>query len=467
MNKFEKFLFKKIEVWVVLIFLLLFFFITIFYGHLVFDHYHNNKIFKNKFHRYLVWSSEIPTKLKKYFDYKDSFEGISYGTPQGKSLNYNKKPRFKRYAPAKKNNELLAMSIYDFKKGHGVVNIIDLNNFKEIFSYDHDPLKYRDNIKNFKEFNISRLKDSATKGRTFYNHPLILENGDMIAHNWGLLFRINLCGELVWINDDDEYGHSIMQDYEGNIWVGSDKKPYSKIVMEKLPLYNEYHEGAINKIDVNSGKTLFSKSIAEIMIENSIGGDDIFGSEDPFHDNDIEPVLYDSEFFKKGDLFISIRNKDLIIQYDYKKNKVLRSIRGPFSGFHDPDVISSEEISIFNNNQVPNTKEFSEILIYNLKTNKFKKIHNEVLKSLNFKSFNNGLADFSKKGSILIEETNGGRLIFFNSDGLEWEFINIDENNEKRPVYAIFWSRLITDESLVEKLKYEYKNFKKEKCINY
>ena len=281
------------------------------------------------------------------------------------------------------------------------------------------------------------------------------------------MFRINLCGKLVWINDDDEYGHSIMPDYEGNIWLGSDKKPYSKIVMEKLPLYNEYHEGAINKIDVNSGKTLFSKSIAEIMIENSIGGDDIFGSEDPFHDNDIEPVLYDSEFFKKGDLFIPIRNKDLIIQYDYKKNKVLRSIRGPFSGFHDPDVISSEEISIFNNNQVPNTKEFSEILIYNLKTNKFKKIHNEVLKSLNFKSFNNGLADFSKKGSILIEETNGGRLIFFNSDGLEWEFINIDENNEKRPVYAIFWSRLITDESLVEKLKYEYKNFKKEKCINY
>ena len=71
---------------------------------------------------------------------------------------------------------------------------------------------------------------------------------------------------------------------------------------------------------------------------------------DPIHLNDIEPALYDSKYWKKGDLFLSSRHQSAIIHYRPEINKVINYLTGPFSQQHDVDIISDEEISIFDNN---------------------------------------------------------------------------------------------------------------------
>ena len=64
-------------------------------------------------------------------------------------------------------------------------------------------------------------------------------------------------------------------------------------------------------------------------------------------------------------------------------------------------------------------------------------------------------------GSSMLEETNSGRILFFNSKGeLEWEFLNIGEDGK---IYPISWSRLISDVDLVKNIKESISN---KKCTN-
>ena len=91
---------------------------------------------------------------------------------------------------------------------------------------------------------------------------------------------------------------------------------------------------------------------------------------DPIHVNDIEPAMSSSEYWNKGDLFLSLRNKNSIVHYRPSENRVINYIKGPFLRQHDVDIISDNEISIFNNN-ISIHKKISEILIYNFENNSF------------------------------------------------------------------------------------------------
>ena len=50
-------------------------------------------------------------------------------------------------------------------------------------------------------------------------------------------------------------------------------------------------------------------------------------SGEPIHLNDIEPVLKDGKFWKKGDLFLSSRSQSAIIHYRPKLNKVVNYLK--------------------------------------------------------------------------------------------------------------------------------------------
>ena len=115
------------------------------------------------------------------------------------------------------------------------------------------------------------------------------------------------------------------------------------------------------------------------------------------------------------------------------------------------DIISKNQISIFNNNNFFDSNKYSEILIYNFETKKFQKLINNQLKDENFKTSTNGLSHYFKDGALLVEEQNHGRLILFDKEGnKEWEYVNI---NKKNQVGYIKWVRIIEDEKFIEKFK--------------
>ena len=113
------------------------------------------------------------------------------------------------------------------------------------------------------------------------------------------------------------------------------------------------------------------------------------------------------------------------------------------------NIINNKEISIFNNNAIStirgkNILSNSKVLIYNLEKNKFYKKFSESMHSNNVKTAENGLSEILNDGSMLVEETDQGRILMFDSGGdLEWEFVNKGKNGK---VYNLWWSRIIEDE---------------------
>ena len=322
-------------------------------------------------------------------------------------------------------------------------------------------------IQNQDEFATQDI-DRSPKRYQYY-HPIILEDGSLISHS--PLFKIDICSNLLWINDSDFFHHSIEKDHDNNLWVGGQIRPHSKKYIKGLNI-DEYLDDSIVKFS-SDGEIIFNKSVTEILIENKIGNVEnfldlnrdgkagIFYDRDPIHLNDIQPALSKSLFWEKDDVFLSLRGRSAIIQYRPTTNKIINYITGPFSQQHDIDIISDKEISIFNNNNFFIDNEISEILIYDLETKKFKKLFNKQLQNENFKTLTQGLSHIFEDGSLLIEEQNHGRIILFNNEGeKEWEFVN---KNEKGEIGFINWSRIIEDELFINTYK---KLIDRKKCIN-
>ena len=119
----------------------------------------------------------------------------------------------------------------------------------------------------------------------------------------------------------------------------------------------------------------YKKSIIEMLIENKKEMQKIIQILicDPIHLNDVEPVFLDSKYWKKGDLFLSIRSLSSIVHYRPSTNEILNYIIGPFAHQHDIDIVSDNEISIFNNNNFLIDGKYSEVLIYNFEDKNLRK----------------------------------------------------------------------------------------------
>jgi len=391
-----------------------------------------------------------------------------------KSINFDKPPilskhkdkkRFKQFI-SNKRNALLVLPRYDHDLNRSVIDIVDLNDFKVIHTYKHNVSEMHEQVTNTIEF--PRLTIDNSPNRFKYYHTLILDDGSLIGHAiYSPEFKIDFCSNLEWINDEEVFHHSQMLDHEKNIWVAGQLRPYSKYV-KMYQIKKDFGDDAIIKIN-SDGKILYKKSVIEILIENEILPNNLKNLKhwneedrlDPIHLNDIEPVLFDSEYWKTGDVFLSTPVESAIIHYRPSTNKVINYITGPFAGQHDVDIISEKEISIFNNNNFIFENEHSQVLIYNFETNEFKKLFNDQLQNENFKTLSEGLSHTFKDGALMVEEQNHGRILLFNNKGQkEWEFVNKDKNGD---IGFISWSRVIEDEVFIEKFKSLVKN---RKCTN-
>ena len=412
----------------------------------------------------VILISEAPMNIKNMFKYKT----INLYAVNNKIhlLKHIDKKRFEQFLEDKRN-ALLVLTRYDYSMGRSVIDIVDLSNFKIIHTYKHDIEELHNKVFNTSKF--PNLRINMTPERFRYRHPLLFEDGSIITHaNSSIGLKIDFCSNLEWINDKELFHHSQMLDHEGNLWVGGHMTPKSKYV-KKYSIKN-YLDDSIIKMNTK-GKILFNKSVTEILIENNIFPNNFALAAamnttpekeiDPIHLNDIEPAFIDTKYWKRGDVFLSIRHQSAIIHYRPITNKVINYITGPFANQHDIDIISDKEISIFNNNNFFVNNDYSEVIIYNFETKKFKTLFNDQLQKNNFKTYSEGLSHIFKDGALMVEEQNHGRIILFNNKGEKvWEFINKDKNGD---IGDISWSRVIEDELFIKKFKSLVKN---KRCLN-
>ncbi len=364
----------------------------------------------------------------------------------------------------------LLLSRYEGDLKEGIVELIDLTNFKVLHTWNPDIDDFNKLVNKDDEF--KHLNRDNTNFRQVLHHPILIEDGGLFFGWETPLRKIDSCSNLILQNQHDMFHHSIEKDIEGNIWVPSMIYPQSlpiEMVGRNIPKDGGYYDDAIVKLSPN-GEILFEKSVSQILIDNgmeyqlfSLGNKNI----DPIHLNDIQPVDFDGEFWKKGDLFLSPRNLSMILLYRPSTNKIIWTGSGPFFYQHDVDILNNHKISVFNNNykhfasgQVVDGQ--NEVIIYDFKTNEYSYYLNESLMKNDVRTKTEGRSQILPNGDLFVEESNYGRSLYFNSDGsLRWTHVNSAKNNE---VYRVGWSRILYKDNDIKIVKNFLKS--RSKCNN-
>ena len=474
-------MFKKIELWVVLLIFIIFFIFLIVFGEVLRHTYKGGdrygtigNIFKT--------IAEIPVNMKRILS---SGEDLKVQVPK----DFSDKKVFTRYI-TKERNKLLLLTRFDGDTKTPLVEVKDLNTFKTLHTYSADLENLLGKINTTdKEFeHLKKDLDPTFQKRFLYQHPIVDENLNLIFSGYSLgalLYKIDFCSNYVWSNATDIFHHSHELDHENNIWAPIYVYPYENLEKYNEKKYftdennffdekeNEFFDNGIAKVDQN-GKRLLHKSVVDILIENNL--EDFLLSKaalksNPIHLNDIQPANFDSKYWKKGDIFLSNKHLYSIIHYRPDTNKIISILYGDREDFkikfynhetgevkkisdfqmstqHDVDIISDKEIAFFHN--APNNPT-SDIKIFNYETMKITKKFNDSFIKHSVKTPAQGLFEILDDGSLFVEENNSGRLLLFDENGeLEWEYINRDENGN---IYSLGWTRIIEDQEIIAKFK--------------
>lgn len=273
-------------------------------------------------------------------------------------------------------------------------------------------------------------------------HALLDKSGDIYVGS-GPMIKAGLCSALTLFQDDSIYHHSLERGVDGGFWVPSHLEPKTVDIG-----HQGFMDDGVVLVDPD-GRVQFKKSVIQLLDENGLGyliygkGD---ANNDPIHLNDIQPVLRDGKYWKKGDLFLSLRHQSMIILYRPSSNQVVWFKQGPWMHQHDVDILSDHEIAVYNNNAALRgvsdwvVRGENEELIYDFDTDSVRSPWRSVFKSMDIRTATEGRGEVLND-EVFVEETNSGRLAQFSLSGSEsWRYVNRAKDGK---VYLLNWSRLV------------------------
>lgn len=337
------------------------------------------------------------------------------------------------------NDKLYLHSRFDIEKGNFIYELRKLDDFSLIHTYHHN----------------KKLSSSQ----------VILPDGNVIAYSNNKMIKIDLCNNAEVLNDEKFDFHHSLELTSNNLILSSNR------IKVKNNKYSKYFPEIFNDDAViifnTDGTEIYRKSISEILIENNYIGL-LFGMNtslffDPIHLNDIEMAEKNTEYYKKNDLFMSLRHRSVIIHYRPETNKIINIIFGPFSKQHDIEFIDDDKISIFNNNLISQYKEIykneeqiekllgnNQILIYSFKDKLFNLAYEKLFNQHQINTPTQGLYEIGDD-FLLVEEHDNGNTYLFSNNELVWKSKNI----YNKDVYAIGWGSVISDNDKIQSIMSE------------
>ncbi len=401
--------------------------------------------------RFIVNFSSMPTnsvKIINCYIFNKQKSCAGFGKDE---FTYTKhKSKKKGLNVFKKNNDdlegYILFSRFFREKNKNFVHLFDIKNNKIIYEWNPD-INAINKLSNF-DRNQKNLEINANRNRYLFYHPYLSEDGSIITHSSSPLIKIDRCSKLVW-QIDKRFHHSISIDHENNFWI-----PTLEVPGDFKELHNQYHDDKIAKVSFD-GKLIYEKSVTEILKENDLFNLilNTYYGDDPIHLNDIEPILDDSSYWKKGDVFLSLRSISAIILFRPATNKIIWYKQGPWRFQHDVDVIDEDKIAIFDNNVTlgwDQSQTNNNIYIYDFKSDKAYKKYEDLFRNNDINSRTGSLYRILDNGDIYVEEENHGRLLMGTEKGeLKWEFI---------------WNSLINWSRYISEKEFEKLNFIDQKC---
>jgi hypothetical protein len=270
-------------------------------------------------------------------------------------------------------------------------------------------------------------------------HPFLTSDGGLIYQNSSPLVSISPCGRTRWTLPG-VFNHSIEADADGNLWI-----PHLHSQPTRRDTSSGYAESELAKIS-QSGKVLTLISLEKILKESNLSvlSDRRPYTDDPYHLNDIQPVLKDGPYWKKDDLFLSLRHLSLVLLYRPSTGKVIWWREGPWQKQHDVNIINDHQISVFDNHTrsahpfdiVDGT---NQLVIYNFRTDETRPWSAAAFVENHVATPFQGRGLILDNGDAVIEETNLGRLMRMAPDGsLRWRYVSASPKGDRT---MLGWSR--------------------------
>jgi len=339
--------------------------------------------------------------------------------------------------------EYLLLSRYDGDRKRSVVELVDMNTQALLHRWAPDFAAI--NARSELVSNLVDLERDRTPSRVRVMHPLLLDDGDLVYQDMSPLVRVGPCGEIRW-TIDRLFHHSNEFHSEGGFWLELFLEPQTISGVSKT-----FKEDAIVHVSPD-GEILFEKSVPELLIENGLAhfvyGLDFY-SDDPTHLNDVQQAIEDTRFWKKGDVFLSLRNVSAIVLYRPSENRVVRLKQGPWVNQHDVDILDDHRIAVFNNNRFNyNTASavdgFNSVMIYDFSTDVVSSPYADGMKKHEVRTISEGRSEIYQDGQVFLEESNYGRAMRLDQTGeIVWQYVNRGSDGQ---LYRLNWSRVIPRE---------------------
>ncbi len=346
--------------------------------------------------------------------------------------------------------EYLLLSRYDAGRERSIVELVDLAANRIIHTWlpDFEAINARSQIQS----NLVDLARDRTPSRYRIMHPLLLPDGDIVFQDASPLVRTGPCGEIRW-TVDGVFHHSNEFHSGGGFWVEAFLEPQTIERVSKT-----FKEDAIVHVS-KDGKILYQKSVPELLIENGLArhvfGQDFY-SDDPIHMNDLQEAVFDSKYWQKGDLFLSLRNISAIVQYRPSTNKVIWIKQGPWVNQHDVDILDESRIAVFNNNRFnyqfkDDVNGVNSVMIYDFATDTVTSPYQAGMNRHEVRTISEGRSELYPNGDVFVEESNYGRLLRLSPDGdIVWQYVNRADTGR---VYRMNWSRVLPRDLAVAAIK--------------
>jgi hypothetical protein len=332
----------------------------------------------------------------------------------------------------------LLFSRHDGDVGHHVFEIVDLKAGETVHRIDLDASALFANAGRDSRFGIP---DDWHAGRFQAIHPLALENGDILVKGHRTpMVRMSPCGEPLWTLDENVFHHTTEMGPDGYFWSTTWVEP-----QRVEGLRGDFLDPGLVQFTAD-GEILYDRSLTEVMLKQGLGYI-LFAAvydHDPLHLNDVQPVFEDGPFWKRGDVFLSLRHLSMIMLFRPSTDEIVWFKQGPWAAQHDVDVIDETTIAVFNNNTYDLgsggfVDGHSDIMFYDFATDKVSTPYADVLAAHDFQTDAAGLFTLLPDGHYYVDEAESGRTLIFTSEGeLAAEHVNRAESGL---IYHLGWSR--------------------------
>lgn len=343
--------------------------------------------------------------------------------------------------PSRLPDGYLLLSRYDGTLRQHVIELTRLRDGSVVHRWTPDADALLDGVSR-----ASSFSDYANWDRAHFReiHPWLTPDGGLIVKDhFSPLFRLDACGRREWVIDDRVFHHSTEPDADGNLWLPTLVEPHTVAKVRK-----DFFEDGIAAVSPD-GKVLFERSLTAKLLEDGYGPV-LFANGryhvDPTHLNDVEPVLADGPYWKKGDLFLSLRNLSMILLYRPSTDRILWTKTAPWASQHDVDLLDDHRIAVYDNDVedrggLPLYDGASEVMVYDFATGAVTSPWKAPFETNAIRTYAAGLFTALPGGYALVEDVTEARLLVLAPDGsVAARYVNRAEDGR---IYHLGWSRYL------------------------